>query len=186
MHAGTKLTLTHYTFSQLDEIWPTLIDVYAEVYAKEIAADPFFSVERFEDRLKNHTAAPNWEAVVGEVDGEIVGYAYGYALRAGKSWWTALRTPVADDSLTDETGSRTFGLAEIMVKAQWRGTGVARTIHDELLSHRSEERAALLVERAHPRVRALYERWGYRWVGEILPFPDAPLYDAMVKPLREG
>jgi hypothetical protein len=66
----------------------------------------------------------------------------------------------------------------------WRKTGIARTIHDELLNHRGEERAALLVERAHPRVRALYEHWGYQWFGEILPFPDAPLYDAMIKPLR--
>jgi hypothetical protein len=53
-----------------------------------------------------------------------------------------------------------------------------------LLAHRSEERAALLVERGHPRVRALYERWGYDLFGEILPFADAPLYDALIKPLR--
>lgn len=183
MTAG-DLTLMHYQRDRLDEIRSTLIEVYAEIYDKEIAADPFFSVERFEERLKGHTAAPNWEAVVGNVNGEVVGYAYGYALRAGKSWWTALRTPVEDDSLTDETGSRTFGLAEIMVKVPWRKTGTARAIHDELLSHRTEERAALLVERAHPRVRALYESWGYRWFGEVLPFPDAPVYDAMIKPLR--
>ena len=183
MRADSRLALTHYQRGRLEEIWPTLIDVYAEVYAKEITEDPFFSIERFEDRLQGHTSAPHWEAVVGEADGQVVGYAYGYTLRAGKSWWTALRTPV-DDSLTEETGSRTFGLAEIMVKVPWRKTGTARTIHDELISHRTEERAALLVERAHPRVRALYERWGYQWFGEILPFPDAPLYDAMIKPLR--
>jgi GNAT superfamily N-acetyltransferase len=186
MRADPKLTLTRYKTDRLDDIRSTLIDVYAEVYAREIAEDPFYSVERFEDRLKGHVAAPNWEAVVGEVDGEVVGYAYGYALRAGKSWWTALRTPVGDDSLTDETGSRTFGLAEIMVKAPWRGTGIARTIHDELLSHRTEERAALLVNPAHSRVLALYERWGYSKFGEIQPFPDSPRYNAMMKPLREG
>jgi GNAT superfamily N-acetyltransferase len=183
MCADSGLRLTHYQRGRLEDIRPVLIEVYAEVYAKEIAEDQFFSVESFEDRLRGHTSAPNWEAVAGAVDGQVVGYAYGYTLRAGKSWWVALRTPVDDDSLTEETGSRTFGLAEIMVKEPWRKTGIARSIHDELLVRRAEERAALLVERAHPRVRALYEGWGYRWFGEVLPFPDAPVYDAMIKPL---
>ncbi len=181
MHAD--LALTHYHRDRLDEIWQTLIDVYAEIYAKEITENPFFSVERFVDRLEGHTKGANWEAVLGEVGSQVVGYAYGYTRRAGKSSWATLRTPL-DESLIDETGSRTFTLNEIMVKAPWRKAGIAQTIHNELLSHRSEERAALLVERAHPRVRALYEHWGYQWFGEILPFPDAPLYDAMIKPLR--
>lgn len=184
MHTQPKLVLSHYDVGRIQDIWPTLVGVYTEVYAREITEDPFFSVERFEERLRGHAAAPNWEAVVGYAHGQPVGYAYGYALRPG-AWWSALRTPV-EDSLTLETGSRTFGLAEIMVKQSWRKTGTAEAIHSELLGHRSEERAALLVERAHPRVRALYERWGYHWFGEILPFPDAPLYDAMIKPLRSA
>jgi Acetyltransferase (GNAT) family len=161
-------------------------EVYAEIYAKEITDNPFDSVERFEERLRGHTSAPNWEAVVGAVDGQVAGYAYGYTLRAGKSWWVALRTPVEDESLIEETGRRTFGLAEIMVKERWRKTGAAQAIHDELLAHRAEERAALFVDPAHPRVRALYERWGYRWFGSVLPFPDSPLYDAMIKPFGRG
>ena len=186
MCADSRLELTHCQRGRLDEVWPTLVEVYAEVYAREIAEDEFFSVGSFEDRLRGHTSAPNWEAVVGSVDGQVVGYAYGYTLRAGRSWWVALRTPVDDESLIEETGSRTFGLAEIMVKGPWRKRGIARAIHDELLARRAEERAALFVERAHPRVRALYEGWGYRWLGEVLPFPDAPVYDAMIMLLSRG
>lgn len=186
MRMESGLALVHYQRARLEEVWGNLVEVYTDVYAEEIAGDPFFSVGSFEERLHSHTSAPNWEAVVGEADGRIVGYAYGYTLRAGKSWWTALRTPVDDESLIEETGSRTFGLAEIMVREPWRKMGIARAIHDELLASRPEERVALLVERAHPRVRALYEEWGYRWLGEVLPFPDAPLYDAMIKPLDRG
>ncbi|MBJ3805676.1 acetyltransferase [Streptomyces flavofungini] len=29
-------------------------------------------------------------------------------------------------------------------------------------------------------MRALYEGWGYEWFGEVLPFSDSPLYDALV------
>jgi hypothetical protein len=83
-----------------------------------------------------------------------------------------------------ETGSRTFALSELMVVESIRGTGVAKQVHDELWRPRHEEQVTLLAERAHPRVRARYEEWGYQWLGELRPFPDAPLYDAMVLPLR--
>jgi hypothetical protein len=71
-----------------------------------------------------------------------------------------------------------------MVRAPWRGTQVARGIHDELMHQRPEDRASLFVETAHPKVRSLYERWGYEKVGQSQPFPDSPRYDVMVLRLR--
>lgn len=176
------LTTNHYGHEQYDGIRGTLVDVYAEVYAKEIAADPFFSADRFAERLTGHASNPGWWCVAGSVHDDTVGYAYGAPVRRG-GWWNGLRTPV-DPGLIEEDGVRTFGLYEIMVRAPWRGTGIARAIHDDLMSERPEERASLLVEREHPRVRARYEEWGYRWFGEMLPAPDAPLYDVMVLDLR--
>jgi hypothetical protein len=78
----------------------------------------------------------------------------------------------------------TFGLCEIMVRTPWRKKGYARGIHDELMRQRTEARASLLVDHEHPKVRDLYGAWGYRKVGETRPFPDSPLYDAMVLDLR--
>jgi hypothetical protein len=54
---------------------------------------------------------------------------------------------------------------------------------DELLSHRSEERSHLLVEPDHRKVRALYEQWGYQWMGVMQPYADAPRYDSLLRPL---
>ncbi|SDN66396.1 hypothetical protein [Actinacidiphila guanduensis] len=45
--------------------------------------------------------------------------------------------------------------------------------------------APRLVEESHPKVRATYERWGYRTVGRLHPAPDAPHYQAMVLPLHQ-
>jgi hypothetical protein len=42
---------------------------------------------------------PGWACAVGAVGDKIVGYAYGYPLPVGRSWWQKLRTPV-DDPLT--------------------------------------------------------------------------------------
>jgi hypothetical protein len=49
------LTLSTCTDAHLPQIRQTLLDIYAEVYAAEIAADPFFSVERFDERLTRQT-----------------------------------------------------------------------------------------------------------------------------------
>jgi GNAT superfamily N-acetyltransferase len=172
------LTLTTYTGEHLPRIRQTLLDVYAEIYAAEIKSDPFFSVERFDTRLSRQTSAPGWMCVLGDVGGDPVGYAYGSTVQRG-GWWNGLQTP-ADPELIHEDGTRTLGLFEIMVRAPWRGQGIARGIHDELMRQRHEKRAALTVEQTHPRVRALYESWGYYKVGEIKPTDDSPLYDAML------
>lgn len=173
-----RMRLTHYVRDDLEGIRSTLLDVYAEIYSAEIASDPFFSLDSFAERLKGHTAAPGWECVMGEIANDIVGYAYGFTLRPG-SWWGDLTTPVAEEDI-QESGTRTFGLAEIMVREAWRKKGISRLIHESLVSARTEERTALLVERAHPKVRHLYEQWGYRFLGVLQPFPNSPQYDAMI------
>ncbi|TGB09784.1 GNAT family N-acetyltransferase [Streptomyces sp. MZ04] len=162
----------------LGEIRPQLLDVYAEIYADRLGEE-FHSVERFDERLGWNSEVPGFTAVVGSLDETPVGYAYGCVLQAGTRWWNRLRTPVPDGA-TVEDGARTFALSELMVVEKMRGTGAAKAIHDELLRGRPEQRVTLLVEREHPKVRGLYEAWGYGWFGEVLPFADSPLYDAMV------
>lgn len=176
------LTLTTYTSNHLPQIRQTLLDVYAEVYEAEIAADPFFSVERFDERLTRQASAPGWMCVLGDVKSQPAGYAYGSTVRPG-GWWNGVQTPI-DPDLTREDGTRTFGLFEVMVRKPWRGQNIARGIHDELMKQRHEKRAALTVEKAHPRVRALYETWGYYKVGELRPVEDSPLYEAMLFDLQ--
>ncbi|MCT9081447.1 GNAT family N-acetyltransferase [Streptomyces fulvoviolaceus] len=166
----------------LADIRQQLLDVYAEIYADRLSED-FHSVERFDERLGWNTEVPGFSAVVGYLDDTPVGYAYGCTLQETTRWWNGFRTPVPDGATT-ETGARTFALSELMIAGKLRGRGAARQIHEALLRGRSEERVTLLVERDHPKVRALYESWGYEWFGEVVPFPDAPLYDALI--LRHG
>ncbi|MFI6658171.1 N-acetyltransferase [Streptomyces sp. NPDC050523] len=166
----------------LADIRPQLLEVYAEIYADRLGEE-FHSVARFDERLGWNTEVPGFAAVVGYLDQTPAGYAYGCTLQPTTRWWNGLRTDVADGA-TAETGTRTFALSELMVVEKARGTGAARAIHDELLRGRPEERATLLVEHDHPKVRALYEAWGYEWFGEVLPFPDSPQYDAMILRLQ--
>jgi len=177
------MELRRYGVEQLDDIRQTLTDVYAEVYADRLS-DPFFSIERFEQRLDGHVSRSGWEVVVGWVVDTPVGYAYGSPL-TGPRWWAGMLTPLPEQE-TAENGKRTLALFELMVRAPWRKTGTAHRIHEELLAQRPEERVTLLVEPAHPKVKTLYENWGYENVGDQRPFPDSPLYTTMVRQLRKA
>lgn len=178
-----EITLHRYGTDQLPTIRPTLVGVYAEVYEKEIGEDPFFSVDRFEGRLTGHSSRPSWEAVVAYDGGEAAGYVYAAALPQNTGWWAHMLQPLPEADTTED-GTRTLALFEIMVRAPWRGTGLAHRIHEELLAGRTEERVTLLVEPGHPKVKALYERWGYQHIGDQQPFPDAPVYTTMLRALR--
>ncbi|WP_424212700.1 GNAT family N-acetyltransferase [Streptomyces sp. BI20] len=178
----SAITLHRYGVDQLSAIRPTLVSLYAEVYEKEIGEDPFFSVDRFEGRLTGHASRPSWEAVVAYDGGEAAGYAYAATLPPATGWWAHMLSPLPEAEITED-GSRTLALFEIMVRTPWRGTGLAEQIHEELLAGRSEERVTLLVEPEHPKVKALYERWGYEHIGDQQPFPDAPIYATMLRRL---
>ncbi|HEY0486561.1 MAG TPA: GNAT family N-acetyltransferase [Mycobacteriales bacterium] len=140
--------------------------------------DPFHSVERFLERLGRYRAAPGFELVTAEADHELAGYVFGYALPRRARWWDGLLDPVPE-GFTDETGHRTFGVNELHVGGAWRGRGIASRLHDELVRHRPEERATLLVDPGNP-AREVYLHWGYRMVGRLQPFPDSPVYHALV------
>jgi ribosomal protein S18 acetylase RimI-like enzyme len=182
--SASLLTTTYYGPGQAAEVRQRLLDVYAEVYEAKATTEPFFSVPRFTARLDGHMGHPGWGCVVGEIDGEVVGYAYGRP--DSEEEWREMTTVTAPEVHEYGVGGDVFGLCELMVRVPWRGAGVARTVHDVLMEGRPEARASLFVERENTGARALYERWGYRAVATSQPTPDAPLYDAMVRVLHTG
>jgi GNAT superfamily N-acetyltransferase len=150
--------------------------------------DPFYSAERFAERLAGYLKAPGFALVTARDGAELIGYAFGYLLPTGARWWNGLLDPT-EDGFTTETGSRTFALCELHVRADQRGHGVASTIHTELVTNRrhpvcqdTAERATVLVRPDNPAL-TLYQRWGYQPIGPLKPYPDSPTYTALVLPL---
>ncbi|MEU8132579.1 GNAT family N-acetyltransferase [Streptodolium elevatio] len=176
------MELRHYRLPDLEQARPVLSRVYAEVYGDKLA-DEFHTLEKFEQRLRGHTAGDDWEAVIAWDTGEPVGFVYAAPLRPGARWWSVMREALPE-AYTMETGSRTLALFELMVRDQWRGSGLSEELHEELLRARSEERVTLLVDPSHPKVLDLYVSWGYKRIGDQQPFPDAPVYAVMVRTLR--
>lgn len=177
-----SLTFSHHDASTTEPILESVIGPVYEASHADVIGDPFYSADRFIERVRGYVKAPGFELVAAHDDGAAIGLAFGYALPATARWWQGLTTPVPD-GFTDETGRRTFALNELMVVPQWQGRGVAHALHDELLRHRSEERATLLVRENNAAAQTAYARWGWKKIGKLQPYPDAPNFDAMILPL---
>ncbi|NUL06337.1 GNAT family N-acetyltransferase [Streptomyces lunaelactis] len=181
MTTHAELDLQHYGHADASAIRELLLDVHDEVY--EDSDDPLAGRDAFAKFVDHWSAHGGFACVVAHDQGRPVGYAYGAPLSRATTWWVKV-TPPLPWTFTAETGTRTFALSELMVCAAWRGTGAARRIHDALMTSRKEQRATLLVHKAHGKVRDLYEGWGYRTVGEAVPFDGAPDLCAMVLTLE--
>lgn len=166
-------------FNDLAPVRQTLLSVYADVRAPLLHL-PNYRVEAFAERLDRHAREVGWEAVLGYDHGTAVGYAYGNALTADDRWWSRMTEPLPEGYTTVPT----LAIKEVGVRTPWRGTGVARRIHDELLAHRTEHRATLLVNplAGDGKVERLYEAWGYTAFNSQQPSPESPKLVAMIRP----
>jgi hypothetical protein len=101
------IALRHSTV--IDDVWSTLIEVYADVRADQLHL-PHYSVERFD---------PAWEVVIGYDQAEPVGFAYANMLTSDDRWWRRMTTPLPAGC----TGTPTVAVKEIMLRKPWRGQG---------------------------------------------------------------
>ncbi|MGW6925621.1 GNAT family N-acetyltransferase [Streptomyces sp. NPDC054950] len=169
---------------QLDAFLPA----YEEVYADPPYCEGPRDVAEFIDRYRRQIdARPGFRLVLARDSGEVVGFTYGYRLPADTGWWNNLLEPMPRQ-FTRETGGRTFAVIELAVRRPWRRRGVAAGLHARLLDGLPVERVTLTM-RPEPEAapaQSAYAAWGYRKVGRSHPWPEAPVYDAMVLELRPG
>lgn len=159
-----------------------IFQLYYQTFSKPPYQWPENEETAFRRRLPRLAADPTFGIAIALADDKLIGFAYGYALGPGTTWWDGFVTPVAED-ITAEWEGRTFALIDFAVAESWRGQGIGRRLHDKLLSSRKEERATLAMEPAAHEARATYERWGWRIVGRLRgPLTDfAPEFDIMVR-----
>ncbi|MFF3242980.1 GNAT family N-acetyltransferase [Streptomyces sp. NPDC002870] len=167
------IELRHYRHEDLPAIRQTLLDVHATI--PEYSPDDPFS-QRFPWFVDHWGAHAEFTCVIGYAGDNAIGFAYGAPLNEGREWWRDHLKPAPEKA-------RTYAVSELMVRPEWRKTGVADRLHQALLANLKEDIAVLLVDTTHAKVQARYEGWGYRKVGERQPFADSPVFAVMVKPL---
>ncbi|MDL4775869.1 MULTISPECIES: GNAT family N-acetyltransferase [Thermomonosporaceae] len=174
-----RITFTRHDSGSAEQSLMSVIVPLYEASHADVIADPFYSSDRFAERVRGYMKAPGFEIIVAYVDDVPVGQAFGYALPVGARWWEGLTTAVPS-GFTAETGDRTFAFNELMIVPAWQRRGVAHALHDKLLNGRDEERATLLVREDNDSAQAAYARWGWKKIGKLRPFADAPDFDAMI------
>ncbi|MFE6839467.1 GNAT family N-acetyltransferase [Streptomyces sp. NPDC057705] len=167
---------------RLDDVVPVYQEVYAEPPYREGPQD---AVD-FLARARRQATRDGFRLVMARTGGgEVAGFAYGFWLPADTRWWSAMREPLGD-AFVEETGRRTFNLAELAVRREWRRQGIAAESHRRLMSGLEAERIVLTV-RPEPEAapaQTAYGAWGYQNVGQAQYGDASPAYEVMVLPLR--
>jgi hypothetical protein len=184
------LDLARYTRKHAEGLFGIATEIHAEIYSEPLFENhPFFSEGAFRQRYEMALEQPCFELLVARIERREIGYMYGYALRPEVGWWDTVEwfKEVQASQLDDyifEDGSRTVVIPEILVKLPCRRMGVARSMHDEFLSGRKEQRAGLRVLPHNLAAKEAYLKWGWNMIGMVRPVPEAPLYECMVKSLH--
>lgn len=180
--AVADLELATYTAADEPPV-ELVLPVYAEVYAEPPYLEGPADVDAFARSWPARVTAPGFRLVIARDEGAVVGFAFGHGLRPDTGWWSGALEPLDVDTV--ERPGRTFAVIELAVVADRRRQGLGRRLHAQLLADVEAERVTLAVrpepETAH--ARAMYERWGYRTVGQVRPGPELPVYDVMVADL---
>ena len=164
--------LAHHNSDRAAGYMDALCAAYADAYGAVPGEDIDVKSSAFRDRATKALGARNYDLVTAHADDELVGFVFGYSLRADRGWWDGLR-PEPPAGFIDETGTRTVVLAEIEVRRSWQGKRLGRALHDEFLRGRAEERATLSTGPNADTARAIYERWGWQRAGTVPGKPGA-------------
>ncbi|MEU5943755.1 GNAT family N-acetyltransferase [Micromonospora sp. NPDC047548] len=173
------LQLRHYNAEEAQELVDQLVEVYLDAHADD---GPLYNEQRYRHQLALHMPRAGWELVTTTIGGELVGYIYGFPLAADTRWWEGIQEPIPA-GFTEENGKRTFAISELVVRRARQRRGVARMLHDELLSRRTEVRSTLLVRPNNTVAYHAYRSWGWRDITRLRPdWEDAPTFKVLIKP----
>lgn len=173
-----NLALRTYDADQAEQLIDDLVTLYLKVYADK---GEFYGEDRYRRQLALHRERAGWQLVTAVVDGELIGYIYGFPLPPQTRWWEGIKGTVPA-GFTHEDGQRTFAISELLVQTSWRRRGVARALHDRLLGGRRERRATLLVRPDNDVARRAYAAWGWQQHARLRPgWENAPEFLVLTK-----
>jgi ribosomal protein S18 acetylase RimI-like enzyme len=179
-----ELTIQRHDGQGLREQKDELLAVYQEAYAERLH-DPFFYPARFWERFERGSSRGGFRLVTGRVEDVLVGFTLGSVLPANSGWWRGFKGDI-DPELLRETGTRTFGINELMVRPAWRRRGYAKALSNALLEGLPVERVTLLVRAENTAAYTAYVSWGFSIIGQMQPFDDSPLYEVMMREMKDG
>lgn len=161
------------------------IDRLAQVY-RSVHADDLHLTDHTdpsaEQRLTWTAQAPGFAAALGYAGNQLVGAVLGCPLPPETQWWRDLRV-AAEPELVREWPGRTFAVCEAFVLPEYRRRQVGLRLLSRLLSTRPEQRVSLAVADTNTGVSRSMRVFGWRYVGDLVPFPGWRSHSMFVRPL---
>ena len=158
--------------------------------AAEVYADPPFGwdearADQFARRFAVQLRQPGFALAQARSGDYLVGVAFGLPLRPATDWWRQLTTTLQAEVTTEHPG-RSFAIAGLLVRAPWRRQFIGSTLHDEILSKRTEERALATALPAATAAQRAGQSWGWRKIARTRDLDgtaDAPPLDVLTRDL---
>lgn len=154
-----------------------LRDFYQAAYSTPSHTYTDSDMDEFEERFVHHSKFDGFSILGLQDEGTVIAFTYGFRF-PDNLWWRGSVDPEPDEV----KGMSLFGLIELAVSENYRSRGLARKLHDALLSSRTEDFATLLA-RPDSSAYTIYPRWGWRAVGKVQSYPDWPVDDVFLLPL---
>jgi hypothetical protein len=155
----------------------------AEVYADQPFGWDEARAGAFTRRFTVQIRQPGFALVEARSGDYLVGVGFGLPLRASTDWWRHLTTPLPT-SVTTEHRGRSFAVAALLVRAPWRRQYIGSTLHDEMLSKRTEERALATAMPTATAAQRASQSWGWCKIARTKgPDPSAPVLDVLTRTL---
>ncbi|MEV8566147.1 GNAT family N-acetyltransferase [Streptomyces sp. NPDC051322] len=160
----------------------------ADLYVAASPATPGEEYQRREDflaRLEADTRRPGFTMFIAETS-TLVACAYGYLVDRDGSWWPELETglPPSVEQLT--AAGEVFAVAQLMVLADHRRSGIGASLRDQLLSDQEATVGVTLVEQADDDGLAVCRAWGWQDIGGTAATMDGPPLRAFMQPLERS
>ena len=139
-----------------------LHEIYRGCFTEPPWSEPATVLDRFPERLAEHSSRPGFRALLATGPGGVAGVVYGWAapprLPTGNPFDDAIVAAVTPE-MAAELVAPAVTLVEIMVGPRHRRRGVARTLLDGFVAGAP---SAWLVTHPDAPARALYESAGWR------------------------
>ena len=88
-----RVTFTRHDANSAAGIFDSVIIPVYEASHADVISNPFYSTERFAERVHGYVRVPGFELVAAHAEGRPIGQTFGYTLTPGARWWSGLATP---------------------------------------------------------------------------------------------
>jgi len=152
-----------------------LADVYRASFGAPGYDEPPEAALRFRDeQLPLHAGRDGFRCATVQVQGRLVGFAYGYTGQRGQ-WWSDRIAEHAPAAVVDEWLGGHLDVVSLAVDPAFQARGFGTALHDALLLDLPHERALLTTYRDDRPAPRLYRRLGWQLLHPGV-FPDSDLW----------